>query len=124
MTGDGRRARRVAETVREYLGRALGRDFDDKRLASLVVTGVEMPDDLGYARVSVRLLVGDDEPRERRVAMSALARVAGRLRRELGPILGLRRVPELRFEYDTGPDAARRVDELLSEIDDERRGRQ
>jgi len=31
----------------------------------------------------------------------------------LGRELGLRVTPELRFEYDTMPDQARRVDELL-----------
>jgi ribosome-binding factor A len=41
---------------------------------------------------------------------------APRLRRALGSRLGLRRVPELRFVYDTGPDRAARVGELLGEI--------
>jgi hypothetical protein len=41
---------------------------------------------------------------------------AGRLRRHVGQRLALRYTPELRFVYDEGPDAAHRVDELLSEI--------
>jgi len=120
MTADGRRARRVAETVRDYIGQALRRDFDDARLAALVVTGVEMPDDLGFAKISVRLLTVDEQPETRKAALRALERVANRLRRGLGPRLRLRRVPELRFEYDTGPDAARRIEELLKEIERER----
>jgi len=37
--------------------------------------------------------------------------------------LGLRRFPEITFEYDSGHDATRRVEELLAEIDHERRDR-
>jgi len=121
LTADGRRARRVAETVRDYIGQALSRDFGDARLAAVVVTAVEMPDDLGFARISVRLLTDDDQPEKRAAALKALERVASRLRRGLGPRLRLRRVPELRFEYDSGPDAARRVEELLREIERDRR---
>ena len=87
---------------------------------TLVVTGVEMPDDLGFAKISVRLLTVDEQPETRKAALRALERVANRLRRGLGPRLRLRRVPELRFEYDTGPDAARRIEELLKEIERER----
>ena len=40
---------------------------------------------------------------------------------EIGRALALRVTPELRFEYDTTPDRARRVDTLLDEV---RRGPQ
>ena len=39
-----------------------------------------------------------------------------RLRRSLAPKLRMKRVPELRFTYDTGLDHSRRVDEILREI--------
>jgi ribosome-binding factor A len=45
--------------------------------------------------------------------MKALARAAHFLRGEVGRALGLRVTPELRFEYDTVPDTARRLDDLL-----------
>ena len=113
---DGRRAKRVATRLQAYLGQALIREIEDPRLGSLVITGVELSDDLGIARIGVRLMVGDDDPKLRRAAMQSLSRVAGRLRRGVAPELGLRRVPELRFDYDTGHDATRRVEELLDEI--------
>lgn len=113
---DGRRAKRVATRLQAYLGQALIREIEDPRLASLVITSVELGDDLGVAHIGVRLMVGDDDPKLRRAAMQSLSHVAGRLRRGVAPELGLRRVPELRFNYDTGHDAARRVEELLDEI--------
>lgn len=116
---DGRRGRRVAETLRSHLATALLRDLGDRRLSSLVVTNVELTDDLSLARVQVRLLVGDDNPAQRKAAVQALERVTPRLRRSLGPVLRLRRIPDLDFAYDVRPDATRRIEELLAEIDDD-----
>ena len=117
----GLRARRVATAIRARVTELLARDVSDPSLAGLVVTGVELPDDLGIVWVKFRLLVGgDDEPR-RKAATRSLARAASRLRRGLGPSLRLKRVPELRFVYDTGLDAAHRVQALLSEIEGDKK---
>ena len=119
MTGpmsDGRRGKRVAELIRAYLADLMRREVDDPRLAALVITTVEVTDDLMSARVGVRLLVGDEDPKSRTSALKSLARGASRLRRLIAPRLELRRSPELRFHYDTGHDAARRVEEILHEI--------
>ncbi|MCC6216204.1 MAG: 30S ribosome-binding factor RbfA [Polyangiaceae bacterium] len=118
MTADGRRPRRVADAIAAGLAPKL-RALGDARLASLVVTSVEVSGDLGVAEIRVRALAGDDDPAKRKALVKAVARVAPRLRRELASELGLRRVPELRFHHDDGHDALRRVDELLSEIADE-----
>jgi len=116
MTGDGRRGKRVAELIRAHLAELMRREVDDPRLAALVITTVEVTDDLMSARIGVRLLVGDEDPKARASALKSLARGAGRLRRLVAPRLELRRSPELRFHYDTGHDASRRVEEILSEI--------
>lgn len=121
MSGDGRRAKRVAGTLRAVLAETITRELEDPRLSSIVVTDVDVPDDLSLARVSVRLLVGDEDPRARKAAVASLGGAAGRLRRRLGPALGLKKVPELSFVYDAGHDATRRVEELLREIDDEKK---
>jgi ribosome-binding factor A len=116
MTTDGRRGKRVAELIRAYLAELMRREVDDPRLAAVVITTVDVTDDLMSARIGVRLLVGDEDPKLRAVALKSLARGAGRLRRLIAPRLELRRSPELRFHYDAGHDASRRVEELLHEI--------
>lgn len=116
MTGDGRRARRVAEALRAHLAAAIVREMDDPLLGSVVITGIDLPDDLGVARIHVRLLVGDDQPARRAALLRALERAAPRLRRAVVPALRLRRAPELAFDYDTGHDASHRVEALLAEI--------
>jgi ribosome-binding factor A len=110
-----RRSERVAELIRHHvvmLLRALG----DARLNELVVTGVKLSEDLGIASIYVRSLVGDDDPKRRKSLLAALERAKGRVRHGLAPRIELKKLPELRFFYDTGQDNAARVDELLREI--------
>src|SRR3954453_3182686 len=116
MTTDGRRGKRVAELIRAYLAELMRREVDDPRLAAVVITTVDVTDDLMSARIGVRLLVGDEDPKLRAIVLKSLSRGGGRLRRLLAPKLELRRSPELRFHYDDGHDASRRVEELLHEI--------
>jgi ribosome-binding factor A len=119
-TNDGRRTKRVAELIQRHFAEILRREVDDPRLAAVVVTGVEISDDLMIAKIGVRLLVADDDERQRKSIVQLLRRAASRLRRQITPRLELKRAPELRFHYDVGPDAQQRVSELLREVDAER----
>jgi len=111
-----KRAVRVAERVREEIARALVRDLDDPRLALAVVIRVEMPDDLGVAKIMVRLTSGGEDETARKRLLAGLSAASGILRKRVGQSVGLRRAPELRFFYDEGQDASTRVEELLEEI--------
>jgi ribosome-binding factor A len=111
-----KRAVRVAEQVREEIAAALARDLGDPRLTHAVVTRVIMPDDLGLARVMVRLAAGGDDSASRERLLAGFQAASGLLRKKLGKNLGLRRAPELRFAYDEGLDASADVDRILLEI--------
>jgi ribosome-binding factor A len=121
LTDDPRRTLRVAGLVQSHLTTALARELSDPELTTLVVTHVDVSKDLSIATARVRRLSVTDGPEVRKSVLSRLKRAVPRLRRALGPALKLRRVPDLRFVYDTGQDAHDRVDELLSEIERERR---
>jgi ribosome-binding factor A len=121
LTDDPRRTLRVAGLVQSHLTTALARELSDPELTTLVVTHVDVSKDLSIATARVRRLSVTDGPDMRKSVLSRLKRAVPRLRRALGPALKLRRVPDLRFVYDTGQDAHDRVDELLSEIERERR---
>jgi ribosome-binding factor A len=118
---DGRRTKRVAELIQRHFADVLRREVDDPRFAAVVITDVEVSDDLMIAKIGVRLLVAEDDERQRKSIVDRLRRAAPRLRRAITPRLELKRAPELRFHYDVGPDAHRRVSDLLREVDEERR---
>jgi ribosome-binding factor A len=116
MTGDGRRNRRVADLLRAELTQALLRELGDPELADVVITEVTVTQDLGIAMIAVRRLTDESDNSRRESLIRALGKATRRLRRLVGPKLGLRRTPELRFTYDQGLDAQRRVEELLDVI--------
>jgi ribosome-binding factor A len=112
------RRERVEHLLRAELASLLLREARDPRLAAVTVSAVRMTADLREARVFFRLMNdATDVPTVER----ALARATPFLRSAAGRALGLRVTPGLRFEYDTTPDTARRVDELLRDVhtDDE-----
>ncbi len=118
---DVKRGVRVAERVREELSRLLSRKVRDPRAEGVIVSRVEMTDDLGLAKVYFRLL----EPSDARIkeATRGLEAARGMLRAEVTKAVKLRTAPELRFFYDQGIDAQNRIEELLAEIDDDRKKR-
>jgi len=114
---------RVEGELSQALAVAL-RQLRDPRVSAVNVTRVQMTDDLQYARIFVRRggVVEQEAARAeagRDELMQGLKAATNRLRRLVGAQLALRYAPELRFTYDTGVDAAARVDELLDEIERE-----
>ena len=107
-----KRATRVAERVREEMAWLLTTEVRDPRVKGVIVSRVEMTDDLKLARIYVRMLEGGDG----KVALKGLERTAIMLRREVSKRVGLRYAPELRFFYDDGLDKTTRIEELLEEV--------
>jgi ribosome-binding factor A len=114
-----KRSVRVAQRLRETLSVLIAKRVRDPRAQGAIVTRVEMPDDLRSARVFVRTIEGD--ALKGAAVAQALTKAAGLLRSEVTRSLGLRFAPELSFVYDSGQDAATRIDEILREIEDDKK---
>jgi len=104
---------RVAHLIRSELAALLLREARDPRLQAVTITDVRITADLRLARIQFRTLTPEATPSE---AQAALRRATPFLRGALGRALGMRVTPELRFEYDTTPDSARRMDALLDDV--------
>ena len=116
MPAEVKRSVRVAARVQQELAMLLTTEARDPRIKGVLVSRVEMPDDLRSVRVYVRLLEGGDEPARRKEALAGLGSAAGMLRREIGARVGLRFSPEMRFYYDAGQEKVDRIEILLDQV--------
>src|ERR1700742_1236721 len=110
-----KRATRVAGRLQEELSAAL-RGLQDPRVQGVLVSRVELTDDLQLAKVYVRRELGGDDAAAVKAALKGLENASGRLRHMTAQAMGLRYAPTFRFYYDEAPDAQQRVEELLDEV--------
>ncbi len=114
------RPEKVGERIREELMDMLLRgELKDPGASGAVVHAVRVSGDLRHATVYVRRGEIETAERRRRALLGALERAQGFLRRQLGPRLGLRYTPELRFEWDDTTERAARIETILHEIREE-----
>lgn len=116
-TSGGARDKRVAERIRADVTEMLLRgDIRNPDVTGAIVSDVQVSADLGVARIFLRLLETDPSVARQKRVVAGMASASGFIRRELAQTLNLRRVPELRFEWDEVADRANRVEELLAEV--------
>jgi ribosome-binding factor A len=116
-----KRAPRVADRMRQELAAIIGTELSDSRVQGVIISRVELTDDLAFARVFFRLLeggilTGAAAVEKQQAAQAGLERAAGLLRTQVTTRMALRHAPQFRFAYDAGQDASQRVEELLHEI--------
>ena len=110
------RPERVAEQIHKEISRLLMAGIKDPRVVPVTVTEVQMTRDLRLARIYFTV---SDEKLERRAAETGLKSAAAFIRRQIGEVIGLRFVPELRFEYDTSVAYGQRIEDLLRQVKDD-----
>jgi ribosome-binding factor A len=108
-------AERLKAELMEFLLRG---GLREPAVASVYISAVALTDDLRHARIYFRLTQPEVDAKDRSAACSALERASGYLRRELGPRLQLKYMPDFKFFWDDGFDRAARVDAVLAELHD------
>jgi ribosome-binding factor A len=114
----GVRPERVGEEIRQTLATLLARDVHDPGIGFVTLTRTKVSPDLQLVRIYYTT-IGDD--RARRDTQRALERATPFLRRQIGARVHLRRVPEVRFEFDRSVEHQDRIEKLLIDIEEERR---
>jgi ribosome-binding factor A len=110
--GNKRQERLNEQFKREVTG-ILRTEVRDPRVGLPTVTRVEVTPDLWVARISVR---PDPAAADPEALMEGLEAAAPFIRRELGKVMHLRRIPELRFQEDRTLEQALRIEKILSEV--------
>ncbi len=108
-----KRRARLNEQLRRELSELIRLQVRDPRVGLVTITGVDIAADLGSARVYIRAVGGPDEMA---VSLEGLGAAAPFLRTQLGRILHVRRVPELRFREDRSFEGAARIEQMLTEV--------
>ena len=112
---------RVGELVRHALAEIFSQgNLHEPELAGRIITvpEVKMSPDLQLVRVYYTI-IGDD--RAKHETQKALERATPFLRRQIGARVRLRRVPELRFEFDQSVEYQDRVERILMDLAEERK---
>jgi ribosome-binding factor A len=105
---------RVGDQIREALSELLTRGVaHDPGIGFITLTRVKVSPDLQLARVYYSSL-GD--PAARKETAKALGRATPFLRRQIGSRLQLRRVPELKFEFDESVGHQDRVEQIIRDL--------
>jgi ribosome-binding factor A len=115
---DGKRSQKVAEALRgELMSMLLAGEVHDPGVRNATVSAVMLTDDLRLAKIYVRSLDLESDPKAQTAMIKALDRAKGYLRRGLAHRLSLRYAPDLRFFYDEAIDRGREIEALLRSID-------
>jgi ribosome-binding factor A len=108
---------RVGDQIRQELSELLSRGaVHDPGIGFITFTRVKVSADLQMARVYYTSM-GDEAARKQ--TAKALERATGFFRRHVGDRLQLRRVPELKFQFDESVGHQDRVEQILRELHEE-----
>ncbi len=112
MAGQGDRAAKVADRIKEVIAKRLEKGLRDPRLGFVTITDVRVTGDLQHASVFFTVYGSDEERAESALALKA---ATGLLRTEVGKNLNTRLTPSLEFIADAIPENAAAIDSLLRE---------
>ena len=112
MPGQGDRAAKMADRVREIVAKRIERGLRDPRLGFVTITDVRMTGDLQHASIFFTVYGSDQE---RADSAAALKAATGMFRTEVGRNITARLTPTLEFIADAIPENAAAIDSLLRE---------
>ncbi len=108
------RAEQVADQIRRELADIIRLRVSDPRVGPITITRVKVSDDLSFARVFFAELTV--EGRREGDTLKGLASATGFVRTELGKRIGLRHVPELRFQIDHSIEDGIHLSSLIEKV--------
>lgn len=109
----GRRQERLSGQIAKEVSRILQREVKDSRVGFATISRVDLTDDLYHAKIYVSVM-GDEA--ERKSTMIALERSTPFVRKELGRVLRIRSIPDIRFVLDLNLDHSFRIQEILATL--------
>ena len=110
------RVEKVQEAIQQEISIMLLMDVKDPRIQFVTVTGVELTDDMSYAKISVSLYGPKDKQEE---TWKALQKSLGFMRTEIAKRIRLRFAPTLILQKDTSMEYSAHIESILQKIKQE-----
>ena len=118
------RLNRVRSMMKDELSLLINREMKDPRVPMVTVTNVEMTRDAKQATVFISIISVTEtysDPDLMVQVLEALREAKGFLRKQLGSLMQLRFVPDLVFKEDKGLENTLRVNEILKQLEAEKK---
>ena len=109
-----KRSQRISdEIVKEVSGMIVRSEIRDPRISSVFITGVKITENLSMAEIFFTVLGGEGEKSD---ALEGLEHAKGFIRSKLAKRLRMRKIPDIKFSYDSALEKGYKVDEILRGI--------
>lgn len=117
-----KRTARLNSLLREVISDVIRKDVRNPHINKLLtVTHVEITPDLHHAKVYVSVIASEHEKQE---TLKALQTSADFIAVNASKLVVMRYFPQLTFKLDDSVDQYMRIEEILSKIETEQRGRE
>lgn len=110
------RVEKVQEAIQHEISNMLLHDVKDPRIQFVTVTGVELTDDMSYAKVFISMYGPEDKQEE---TWKALNKALGFMRTEIAKRIRLRFAPTLILQKDKSMEYSARIQSILDKINKE-----
>ncbi len=117
MAKEYARTQRVADYLQRELAALIQHQMRDPRIGMVSITGVDVSRDLGYAKVHYTSM-DLETTEEAKETTDALNKAAGFLRSQLSRDSAMRRLPQLRFYFDSSVGRGRSMEDLIRKAAD------
>lgn len=106
------RIKRVNQLVKEKIASILLRELSFDKNILITVQNVDTSRDLKYAKIGVTIMPVDKSEE----VLKILEKQNHYIRKELGKVIKIKFIPEIKFKIDKGEEKAERVEEILRRI--------
>lgn len=104
---------RLEKLIEKEISRIIFQEVKDDRLRFVTITNAKLTGDLSIATVYFTVL-GDEE--QRKATVQNMEEAKGFIRGQLGKVLEIRKIPELKFKYDESLEYGEKIEKILKEI--------
>lgn len=109
----GKRAIRVGDQLLREMADLLMKKVKDPRVDGATLTGIRLSNNLRHAKVYFSVLGDEDEVRKTQAGLDS---AKGFIKREMGPRLDLRYMPEIVFIHDPTLKRSNDLDKLFQKL--------